>query len=83
VIAGGRSFDGTYRKEAFFETIGGFKNSRRPDLLVQRPDGSTYGINVGRTQVNGMPVLRERLAIQDLNELADLEMQFVAYGRSR
>jgi hypothetical protein len=81
VLAGGRSFDGVYRKEAVFETLGGFKGSRRPDLLVQRPDGSIYGINVGRSQSNGQPVLRERLAIQDLNEIRGLEMQFVSYGR--
>jgi len=51
--------------------------------LVQRPDGSIYGINVGRTQPNGQAVLRERLAIQDLNIRAGLEMQFVGYRRRR
>jgi hypothetical protein len=83
VIAGGRSFDGANRKEQVFQTPNGFKSSRRPDVLVQRPDGSIYGINVGRTQANGQAVLRERLAIQDLNEIRGLEMHFVGYRKRR
>ena len=35
VLKGGRSFDGTLRREAVIETLGGFKGSRRPDILVQ------------------------------------------------
>jgi hypothetical protein len=81
VLAGGRSFDGVYRREAEFATTGGFRDSRRPDILAQRPDGSIYGINVGQTEASGLPVLREREAIQDLNQWQGLEMQFVSYGR--
>jgi hypothetical protein len=83
VLAGGRGFDGMIRKEKLFDTIGGFKSARRPDLLVRRTDGSIYGVNVGRTEASGRPVLRERLAIQDLNEQAGLEMVFVPYGARR
>jgi RHS repeat-associated protein len=81
VIGGGKAFDGVRRGEVEFATPGGFRDSRRPDILVQRPDGSIYGINVGQTEASGLPVLRERLAIQDLNEQRGLEMQFVSYGR--
>jgi hypothetical protein len=83
VIGGGRAFDGVYRKEAVFPTEGGFKDSRRVDLLVRRPDDSIYGINVGLEEASGSPVLREREAIQDLNEQYGLEMQFVSYGKRR
>ncbi len=81
VIAGGRKFDGKKRKEAVIDTPGGFKSKRRPDLLVERADGSIYGINVGRRMPSGRPVRRERRAIQDLNEQAGLEMLFIPYGR--
>ena len=83
VLRGGKSFDGVYRRERTFDTAGGFEDSRRPDILVRRPDGSIYGINVGETEASGLPVPRERLAIQDLNEQAGLEMLFVSYRRRR
>ena len=81
VLNGGKSFDGIYRHEAVFDTNGGFLSSRRPDILVRRPDGSIYWINVGQTGAAGLPVPRERMAIQDLNEQRGLEMRFVSYGR--
>ena len=61
-------------------TPNGKKSSRRPDILVERPDGSRYGINVGRTTAGGAPVKREVEAIYDLEE-ADLPMYFVGYDK--
>jgi hypothetical protein len=76
VIAGGKI---TGSPEARILTPGGLRNHRRPDILARRPDGSTYGINVGVAERNGMPVEREVLAINDLEEFAGLEMHFVPY----
>jgi hypothetical protein len=81
VLKGGKAFDDVTRREAVYDTTGGFRDSRRPDILVKRPDGSRYGINVGETDAFGRPVRYERLAIQDLNEQAGLEMSFVGYRR--
>ncbi len=75
VIIGG----GQVRPEIAIPTPGGFKNSRRPDILVQRPDGSMYGINVGKRRANGAPIKREAQALWDL-ECAGLEMHFVPYN---
>jgi RHS repeat-associated protein len=75
VITGG----GQVRPEIAIPTPGGFKNSRRPDILVQRPDGSMYGINVGKQRANGAPIKREAQALWDL-EGVGLEMHFVPYN---
>jgi hypothetical protein len=83
VIGGGREFDGVFRKEAFYRIDDGFKGARRLDLLIERPDGSKYGINVGLLEESGLPKLRERLAIQDMNERIGLEVRFVPYGRRK
>ncbi len=75
VIAGGQLLP-----ERAIATPGGFKGSRRPDILVQRSDGSQYGINVGRQSPRtGAPIKREAQALSDL-EGAGLEMHFVPYN---
>jgi hypothetical protein len=75
VIAGGGRLP-----EREFATPGGFKGSRRPDVLVQRPDGSMYGINVGKqTMRSGAPIKREAEALQDLEGIG-IPMHFVAYN---
>jgi RHS repeat-associated protein len=73
VIAGGG-----VKPERLIKTPGGVKGGRRPDILVQKPDGSQYGINVGREAASGAPVRREVDAINDL-EGAGLPMHFVPY----
>jgi RHS repeat-associated protein len=73
VIAGGQRLP-----EARIDTFGGKKSSRRPDILVKRPDGSKYGINVGKTTKSGVPIKREVEAIYDLEE-AGLDMHYVPY----
>lgn len=79
VIAGGQADD--YLKEAVIPTPGGLKGSRRPDILVQRENGSIYGINVGKQSMRtGAPIKREAEAINDLEEFGDLEMHFVPYN---
>ncbi|WP_234328118.1 RHS repeat-associated core domain-containing protein [Streptomyces sp. NRRL S-37] len=75
VIAGGGRLP-----EREFATPGGFKDARRPDILVERPDGTQYGINVGkRTMRSGAPIKREAEALQDLEGIG-MEMHFVAYN---
>jgi hypothetical protein len=77
VIAGGQ----TGLPEAVIPTPGGLKGARRPDILVERADGSTYGINVGRQSTRtGAPITREAQAINDLEEFGGLEMRFVPYN---
>ncbi|MCG8915240.1 sugar-binding protein [Actinokineospora sp. PR83] len=78
VVAGGQR---PGLKEAVIPTPGGAKGSRRPDILVERPDGSRYGVNVGkRYQTTGQPVKREVAAMKDLEEKAGLEMHFHPYN---
>lgn len=56
---------------------GEFKSSRRPDLLVERPDGSLYGISAGRQKMgSGAPIKGEAEAIQDLEGIG-IPMHFV------
>ncbi|MER8230882.1 RHS repeat-associated core domain-containing protein [Streptomyces sp. NPDC094049] len=75
VIAGGARLP-----EREFATPGGFKDSRRPDILVERADGTQYGINVGKqTMRSGAPIKREAEALQDLEGIG-MEMHFVAYN---
>lgn len=65
-------------REAVFKTPNGLKSYRRPDILVQRFDGSTYGINVGKITKSGAPIKREVEAIYDLEDIG-LPMFFVPY----
>lgn len=74
VIAGGQRG----LPEQLIPTPGGMKSGRRPDILVRRPDGSIYGINVGRTTRSSAPVKREAEALNDL-EGAGIEMHYVPY----
>jgi hypothetical protein len=68
-------------KERLIPTHGGIKQGRRPDILVQRPDGSEYGINIGlRSRRSGAPIKREADAINDLETFGNLEMHFVPYN---
>ena len=60
--AGGKKPEETVR------TPGGNKESRRPDITMEREDGSVYRENVGRTNKDGTPVKRERDAQQDIEE---------------
>jgi RHS repeat-associated protein len=76
VVAGGQ----TGLPEAVIRTPDGLKSSRRPDILVERLDGSQYGINVGKqSHRTGAPIKREIEAINDL-EAADVPMHFVPYN---
>ncbi len=77
VIAGGQIRG---LPEAVVRTPGGVKSSRRPDILVQRPDGSLYGINVGLRDARGRPIRREREAINDLIIYGNLPTYFVPYN---
>lgn len=76
VVAGGQRG----LPERAIPTPGGLKSGRRPDILVERPDGSLYGINVGlQSTRTGAPIKREAEAISDL-ESAGIEMHFVPYN---
>ncbi len=76
VIAGGG-----VAPERLIPTPGGHKAGRRPDVLVERPDGSLYAVNVGRTQASGATVPREVKALDDLNNRAGIPTTFVPYDR--
>ena len=75
VIAGG----GIY-KEKVIPTPNGVKSRRRPDILVRKPDGTIYGINVGKTTAQGAPIKREVEVLYDLED-AGLPMHFVGYDK--
>jgi len=77
VVAGGR-LPGLHEVE--LDTAGGFLNTRRPDMIVKLNDGTRYGINVGLEESPGVPVLREREALADLNGPGNLPTVFVSYG---
>src|SRR6266511_2366031 len=67
--------------EAVIPTPGGLKSVRRPDILVRRPDGSVYGINVGKRSLRtGAMIKREAEAIADLEKFGDIEMHFAPYN---
>ena len=68
VISGGQQLP-----EISIKTPGGIKGSRRPDILVERQDGSKCGINVGKKAKSGAPIKREVEAINDLED-AGLEL---------
>lgn len=76
VIAGGGK-----HKEKLISTPEGKKSGRRPDVLVERPDGTLYGINVGRTRVDGTPIKREAEALDDLINCGKLPMKYVPYDK--
>lgn len=75
VVAGGQ----TGTAERVVRTPAGLKGSRRPDITVEREDGSEYGINVGKQSRTGAPIKREAEAIYDL-EGVGTEMHFVPYN---
>ncbi|WP_456695045.1 RHS repeat-associated core domain-containing protein [Aeromicrobium sp. P5_D10] len=78
VVGGGQRFG---QKESVVDTTGGLKSSRRPDVTVRRPDGSRYGINVGKqSRRSGAPIKREAEALNDLEEYGGWEMYFVPYN---
>ena len=76
IAGGGRG----YPPEAKIPTPNGEKTHRRPDILVKRPDGSVYGINVGKTTAKGTPVKREVEALYDLED-AGIPMWFISYDK--
>jgi hypothetical protein len=64
--------------EKTIPTPNGLKASRRPDILVEKPDGSIYGINVGKITKSGAPIKREMEAIYELED-AGIPMHFIPY----
>jgi hypothetical protein len=64
IIAGGGG------RERTIPTPGGFKDTRRPDILYQTPSGEIRAVNVGRVMADGVtPVPREVRAMADLNRV--------------
>jgi RHS repeat-associated protein len=66
------------KPEETVRTPGGEKGSRSPDITMERPDGSRYRENVGRTNQNGEPAARERRAKADI-EKATGQCAFTSY----
>jgi len=71
ILAGGGRL-----KEQKIYTPGGYKDSRRPDILYRGSDGAVKGVNVGRTKADGSPVPREVKALDDLNNNGNLSTKF-------
>ncbi len=54
------------KPEETVQTPGGTKESRRPDITMENPDGTRYRENVGRARQDGQPVSREQKAQDDI-----------------
>ncbi|WP_230961485.1 RHS repeat-associated core domain-containing protein, partial [Burkholderia stagnalis] len=84
VMAGGGQLP-----ERVVETVGGFKNGRRPDLIYTDADGNTIYGQVGRVKADGVtPVTREQQAMEDLRTKTKgagvpADVQFRAYNCCR
>ena len=50
--------------------------TRFPDLVMANPEGKTVAIQVGRATKGGLPVARERRALQDLRNSAQFDHVF-------
>jgi hypothetical protein len=60
---------GGNRPELVIRTPGGRKPIRRPDASFRDPDtGDLFHFNVGRRNLRGDPIFRERSALRDLRE---------------
>lgn len=67
--------------EAIFDTKGGVKDSRRPDILYRDKDGIVRGINnVGKAKKDGSPIKCEQQALDDLNNFGRLPTTFERYN---
>ena len=79
LVAGGE------KSEATIKTTGGFKNSRRPDIMMTAPDGTDYYENVGRSlrAKDGTitPVSRERKALDDIERVTGIRPVYTPYDR--
>lgn len=76
IVAGGGIKD-----EKLVATPYGIKEGRRPDTIIERADGSQFGINVGKTKADGTTLIkREAQALKDLNENGNLPTIFVRYN---
>jgi len=77
---GGKILSGGGRlKERLFRCPGGKKGGRRPDVHYRDKHGVERGVNVGRTDAAGNPIRREREALDDLNNHANLPTTFEPY----
>jgi hypothetical protein len=64
---GGQLIAGGGRKERLIETLGGYKDGRRPDIIFINSSGEMIYGNVGKTLADGItPITREQRAIKDL-----------------
>lgn len=79
IIIGGGKREGL--PEAVIKTPGGYKQTRRPDILYETPSGSRQGVNVGKTKADRTPVTREVKALDDLNNRGGLPTTFVPYDK--
>jgi len=70
---------GVANTEEVVRTPGGKKTSRRPDITMERPDGTLYRENVGRTRASGEPVTREVDALDDLERQLGERPGFTPY----
>ncbi|MCL5247599.1 RHS repeat-associated core domain-containing protein [Cellulophaga sp. 20_2_10] len=72
---------GGSKAEIIIDTQGGNKPYRRMDASFERPNGSRYHINVGRTLTDGKTgIIRERLALEDVKGKGH-KVTFEGYGK--
>ena len=54
---------------------------RYPDISTIGPNGQPYYENIGRTMASGLPVKREREALEDIKRATGREPGFTSYDR--
>jgi RHS repeat-associated protein len=77
ILAGGKRPN---KPEAVIATPGGKKESRRPDILYEKPSGEKRAVQVGKRKADGTPVKREVEAQADLEKCADIPTDFLPYN---
>jgi hypothetical protein len=78
---GHQHLNGGPELEEVVRTPGGHKSSRRPDITMQRPDGTIHRENVGRTTRGGQPIPREVRALDDLERFLGERPVYTPYDR--
>lgn len=78
ILAGGLPDGWTVRREGAIKTEGGYKNSRRGDVVVYDENGKVVRvIQVIRPNKNGEPPAREKRAAEDIQKATGVKPEFV------
>jgi RHS repeat-associated protein len=74
-----RHVGGGNKPEIYVPTPGGEKPFRRADITFQDPKGDNFHFNVGKSNLRGDPIIRERNALEDIRREGE-QIQFRRYG---